>query len=230
MTGVAGQRPGARRAPVEVEAKLLVPQAATLRALARLRQIGPYVLRPRRRVRPHSLYLDTADLALAQRGVALRLRRHGRQWEATAKWRGRVRGFMHQRPELSLPLRGTPRMPFVLPAGPLADRLAGLVGTQPLVPILITEIRRRLFDVFVEGGGTRPVAEMVLDSVRLSVPSRLRPRHECYDELEIELAHGTRRDVLRLARLLQARFDLPTSSDSKFARGLALLHRRVLRG
>ena len=114
--------------PVEVEAKLLVPRATDLRAIARLPQLGPYPLRSRGTVRLHSIYLDTSNLTLARHGVALRLRRHGRRWEATVKLAGRVEGDVHERPELTVPLASAPALPFCPPPGPLHTQLAALVA------------------------------------------------------------------------------------------------------
>jgi hypothetical protein len=132
---------------LEVEAKLLVPTTTDLRAIARLTHIGPYPLRPRGAVRLLSSYLDTPNLVLARNGVAVRLRRQGRQWEATAKWAGQVRGDVHERAELTVALSRAPELPFVVPPGPLHTQLAALAAGRPLVPILITDIHRRLFDV-----------------------------------------------------------------------------------
>src|SRR3990170_1677208 len=120
------------RIPSEIEAKLLVPRARDFQAIARIRHLARYRLQRRDAVRLHSVYIDTPDLTLARHGVALRLRRHAGRWEATAKWAGRVRGVVHDRPELTVRLRSAPRLPFLLPRGPLRQRLAGLVTGQPL--------------------------------------------------------------------------------------------------
>lgn len=204
---------------MEIEAKLLVPSEVALDLIARLDHLGSYRLRPRRAARLHSLYLDTPKLTLAHHRVALRLRRRGRRWEMTAKWVGRVRGMIHERPELTVPLTAAPRFPFVVSAGPLRARLGALIGRHGLRPILVTDIHRRLFDVLPQHG-EQALAELALDHVRLAVPTG---RRETYDEVEIEAKAGSRRDVARIARLLRARFGLRLSPASKFARGLALL-------
>jgi inorganic triphosphatase YgiF len=210
--------------PLEVEAKLLVTRERDLRAIARLESIGPYRLCGRDAVRLHSAYIDTADLALARRSVALRLRRHGRHWELTAKWGGRVAGLVHERPELTVALPQAPRLPFHLPV-PLHPILDRIVAGRALAPILITRIHRRRIDVLPLTGrrGSKPLAELALDRVRLYRPSH-RTAAEAYWEIEIERLHGTRRDVIRIAELLQQRFALSRSSQSKFARGLAVLY------
>src|SRR5215470_13955297 len=101
--------------PAEVEIKLEAVAAEDLDHIARLHALGPYRLRKQRTAQLHSLYLDTRDFALARAGVALRLRRSGRGWEATAKWSGRVAGSLHERPELTVALPEEPALPFVLP-------------------------------------------------------------------------------------------------------------------
>jgi inorganic triphosphatase YgiF len=92
------------RVPAEVEIKLEASAADDLVHIARLRALGSFRLKPRGVAHLYSLYLDTRNFALARAGVALRLRRSGRNWEATAKWRGRVDGALHQRPELTVAL------------------------------------------------------------------------------------------------------------------------------
>ena len=204
----------------EVEAKLLASESQ-LRAIARLGEIGAYRLRPRDIVRLHSVYVDTADLTLARHGVALRLRRQAGRWELTAKWAGRVVGLVHERPEATVPLSTTPRFPFQLDAG-LQPSLEDLVADRPLRPILITQIHRRRIDVLPRTRRARElVAELALDRVRLRAPDT-RQTVAVYGEIEIECVKGTRRDVARLAQVLQQQFDLTPSTASKFARGLAL--------
>jgi triphosphatase len=208
--------------PTEIEAKLLVPHASDFDAIARVVQFGSYQLRARDTLRLHSLYVDTAAFTLVRQAVAVRLRRAGPRWEATAKWAGEVEDSVHERPELTVALAHAPRFPFALPEGPLRLHLGALVAGRPLAPILITDIERRRFDVLA-AGRTQAVAELALDRVTLR-PPRGRGVAVRYRELEIELREGTRDDVDTLAQQLQHRFDLPPSGASKFARGLALFY------
>jgi triphosphatase len=220
---VTGRAPGA--IPGEIEAKLLVPSASELRALARLERVGRYELRRRDSVDLYSIYIDVPDHTLARNGVALRLRQRGKDWEATAKWAGSVAGLVHDRPELTVSLARAPKMPFGLPRGPLRTHLRPLVGNRPLQPLLISAIRRQRIDVLPSAprGRAQIVAEIALDRVRLSAPGRRRAAAR-YFELEIELVHGTRRDVETLARALQRRFQLTPSVESKFSRGIRLVY------
>jgi inorganic triphosphatase YgiF len=214
--------------PTELEAKLLVPSPADLRAIARLTQVGPHPLRRRDTVRLHSVYLDTPEYALARHGVAFRLRRTAGRWEATVKWAGHVNGTVHERPELTVPLERPPQFPFVLPDGPLRVHLAALVAGRALAPILVSEVRRQRIDVLpplqaLPDGP--PVAELALDRVRLRAPEGDGPE-DVYCEAEIECTGGERRDVVAVSRLLRRAFHLMPSRETKFARGLVLVRGR----
>jgi inorganic triphosphatase YgiF len=212
--------------PEEVEAKLVVPRPALLSAIARLKDLGPYRLRLRQTVRLHTIYLDTAEFALARHGVALRLRRNRTRWEASIKWSGREDGMVHTRPELTVRLPRPPAFPFSVPAGPLAIQLSILVAGQPLNPILISDVRRQRRAVQVsKQGKAATFAELALDHVCLSAPGSRRRLTDTYCEIEIELeASGTTLDLLAFAELLRVRFALTPTEGSKFSRGLALLY------
>ncbi len=215
----------AETSPVEMEAKLLVPAATDSRAIARLTQLGPYPVRPRGAVRLHSTFLDTPSLTLAHNGVALRLRRQGRRWEATLKGAGPVEGTVHERPELTVALPSAPALPFVSPPGPLHTRLAALIAGRQLTPILVSEIHRRRFDVLPPDPAVppEPIAELVVDRVHLRAPLGGQPETS-YCEVEVERRHGNRDDVVSLARVLRQGFNLTPSIESKFGRGLTLLY------
>ena len=53
-----------------------------------------------------NIYYDTADLALRRRGIALRLRRKGRDWLQTVKLAGSSAGGLSSRPEWETPYTG----------------------------------------------------------------------------------------------------------------------------
>ena len=213
-----------RAVPTEVEAKLLIPDDRVLRALARLRHIGRYSLESRGTVRLQSTYVDTPGLTLVRHGVALRLRSAEGKWEMTAKWDGSVDGVVHSRAELTVPLPDTPTPPFTLPPGPLRDRLNALVAGRPLQPILVTEVTRRLFDVLRPKAPHQPLAELALDRVRLRAAPGQGQAAAAYLEMEIELRQGSSRDLAAITRFVRSRYALMPSTQSKFGRGMALVH------
>ena len=212
--------------PAEVEAKLLVLRPATLGVIARLKDLGPYRLRPQQTLRLHTIYLDTVEFTLARHGVALRLRRNRARWEASVKWSGREDGMVHTRPELTVRLSRPPSFPFTVSSRLLAAQLSPLIPGRSLVPILISDVRRQRRAVRVSRRGkTSTFAELALDHVRLSAPGPHRRQTDTYDEVEIELKPtGAARDLLDFAEMLRTRFALTPTRGSKFSRGLALLY------
>jgi inorganic triphosphatase YgiF len=197
----------------EIEAKLTATRPSVLAAIARRRALGTYRLRLRGRARLYSVYLDTADRALARHRIARRLRRRGRQWAATVKWSGTVAGYVHTRPELNVELLRPPTYPFTLPVGPLRKWLSARVARRPLAPILITDIERETIDVF-EAPRRRVLTEIALDRVRIKAPGEARARAS-YGEVEVELRHGTRADLHAVSEQLREAFALTPSPDSK---------------
>lgn len=205
----------------EVEVKLEAPSAAVLEHIGRLRALGPYALRPRGAARLHTTYLDTPQYALARAGVALRVRRAGREWEVSAKWAGRSDGPLHERPELTVPLAEAPPAPFRLPPGLLHDQLRAVVLGRPLRPILVSAVHRVRRDVVSADARPGPsLAELALDAVTLQRPDGP-PVVPPYCEVEIEARTGSAEDLAAVAALLRARYALVPSSASKFARGFA---------
>lgn len=217
--------------PEEVEAKLLVPRAADLRAIARLTEVGTYRLRSQRPQRLHTRYFDTRDLALARHGIALRLRRCGRRWELTAKWEGSIEGVLHRRPEYTIALRRAPETPFRLTDPHLHTELAAILAGRPLGVVLVSDIARQTM-LLLAGDGTdrdddapsagSTLAELALDRVHLHGEGGTAGRHERYCELEIEQRSGSTDDIEAVVTSLRERFSLQPSTETKFSRGLAL--------
>jgi inorganic triphosphatase YgiF len=206
--------------PEEVEVKLEATAHDVLQEIAAIGTLGAYRLRRRRLQSLETTYFDTPGLTLAHAGVAVRVRRAGRRWEATAKWPGRVDGALHTRPELTVPLPRPPAGAFVPAAGPLAEALQPYLLGRPLQPVLVTTIERRPLDVLPADGTRTALAEVALDAVQLQRPDGS-PAAPEYWEVEIEQRGGAPDDCLAVARLLRRRFHLVPSRSTKFERGLA---------
>jgi triphosphatase len=213
--------------PWEIEAKLTLRRAVDARSIAALRQLGSHRLRVLSTLRLRTIYLDTPTSRLARHGIALRVRRTGSNWEATAKWGGSVDGAVHKRAELTVPLGAPPRFPLHLAPGPLATQLTAVLAGAPVSPIFNTEITRQRRLISPNGQPGAPVAELDIDCVTLRRP-RSRDGAITYWEVEIELRDGQVRDLTRLVQLLRRHYALTPSVASKFARGMRLFHPRVV--
>jgi triphosphatase len=208
--------------PTETEIRLLAPTADDLRAIARLTRLGPYPLRSHGVVRLHRTYLDTAGLTLARHGVALRLRRQGRLWEAGLERVGRTEDAA-RRPEPRVELAAAPASPFA-PPEPLHTQIAALLAGRPLTPILLAEARRRRIEVLPPDPARAgdPIAELKLDRVRLRAP----PGEQATDsyEVAVERRHGDLRDVTAVERALRHDFSLVRAGESELQRGLTAFY------
>lgn len=199
----------------EIELKLQVPasQRAAVEAAVAGRTPAP-------RIRLQAAYHDTADRTLALAGLALRLRREGRQWVQTLKGAGDD-GLT--RDEHNVPRGAGAAVPAIEPrlhAGtPVGDRLLALLGTHPSTPLQTlyrTDIRRRTRAQVVRLPG-RPQSrvELAFDAGRIEAGAA--SIEVC--ELEIELLAGTPVAVIETARRWLPRFGLWLDGRSKAERG-----------
>ncbi|MCX7897210.1 MAG: CHAD domain-containing protein [Rhodocyclaceae bacterium] len=193
----------------EIEIKLALPvqaKAAFLR-LPLLAAAG--ACRTQRLV---SIYYDTPDLDLRRAGIALRLRRHGRQWRQTVKCRGLVAGGLTQRPEWETPYAGSfdfSGLPDATAKGTLEAHIARLQ------PIFATHIARSVWRLSTPEGGT---IELCLDIGRIEAEGRREP----ICEIEAELLAGDGQALFACARSLIAALPAFPETASKADRGYRL--------
>jgi inorganic triphosphatase YgiF len=208
--------------PTEVELKLFLPEGAE--------QVLPNspLLRNRqaRRQRLDSTYLDTPDRLLQKHGMALRLRRVGRQWLQTLKSTQATRGGLSTRPEWEAPARvvnGKPRVNFArLADTPLPALLARHHAQRKLRPLFRVRVHRTLWGIEFRGSHIeiamdRGVIEAVCNERRVVAPVA---------ELELELKDGCASDLnaaaLRLVGRGQAALALVPMVRGKAERGYLL--------
>ena len=126
----------------------------------------------------HTVYFDTPDLALAARGIALRVRRDGRRRVQTLKARGAERGAHFDRIEYEAPTRRDEPDLELVPDPALRALVAEATEGAALEPVIETRIRRtrrllRREDALVEldvdqgevraGGESQPLCEVELE-------------------------------------------------------------------
>ena len=199
----------------EIELKLQVPAAQRAAVDAAVAGRAPF-----RRMRLQAAYHDTAERALAAAGLALRLRREGRQWVQTLK--GATDDGM-TRLEHNVPRGATAAMPEIEPAlhagSPAGDRLAALNGghREAVLGVLYrTDIRRRTRALWVRTPGwPQSRVELAFDTGRIEAGATA--LDVC--ELEIELLAGGPHAVIATARRWLPRFGLWLDMRSKAERG-----------
>ena len=198
----------------EIELKLAInpADAAAFRMLHLLRQ--KVIDAPKRR-KVFNTYFDTAELALKQHGVALRLRKIGGKWLQTLKTAGTATGGLHQRGEWEYPLR-VPQLDLALFA---QTPLAKLPGSNQLhltlQPAFTTNFYRTTWQIEVSPGQR---VEVALDQGVI----RCGESESVISEVEIELLEGSPVAVFDLATSLLDHIALIPEMRSKAERGYRL--------
>jgi len=187
--------------PREIELKLFLPDGAevALAAAPLLREAKP------RRVQLDATYFDTPDWLLQKHGMALRLRRAGRQWVQTLKAAESARGGLSARPEWESParlVRGTPRIDFTqLAETPLPALLARHRAQAKLQPLFRVRVRRTLWEIEFRGGRI----EVATDRGHIEAVCRGRRVPVPVAEIELELKDGRPEDLTAAALRLTGR-------------------------
>jgi inorganic triphosphatase YgiF len=186
--------------PHEIELKLFLPQDAVdrLPLAPLLREVKA------RRVRLDATYYDTADRLLQKHGMALRLRRSGRQWVQTLKAGCSARGGLSARPEWESParqVRGKPRLDLArLADTPLPALLARHRAQAKLQPLFRVRVERTLWEIDFR----RSRIEVAMDRGRIDAERTGRRVSTPVAELELELKDGCADDLIAAAIRLAA--------------------------
>ncbi|MBI5659303.1 MAG: CHAD domain-containing protein [Nitrosomonadales bacterium] len=160
----------------------------------------------------YSVYYDTPDLWLRRHGMALRLRRAGKQWLQTMKGGGEVRAGLHQRNEWETPAQGEALDFAALEAVGAANLPPAL--HKKLQPLFVTDFTRTSRVVVV--GGT--AIELAMDSGEIRAGQAASP----ISELELELKSGETRQLFGLALALLDVVPLELEHTSKAEYGYIL--------
>ena len=199
--------------PIEIELKLRLPAAARAELADHPVFRPPHATAPEER-HEVTTYFDTPDLALAGKGISLRVRRNGDGRVQTVKLRGAGPAVAAQRGEWEWPIeQDTPDLGRLAetPAGTIAGDLAG----RALEPVFATDIRRTVRELRVDANTT---AEAALDEGTIAAGAASEP----VSELELELRDGTLAPLYRLALDLHATVPLTIAPESKADRGYRL--------
>lgn len=197
----------------ETELKLALPASAR-RALLRHPLVTGASALPRKRLL--NIYFDTPDLALQRHGVALRLRKQGRQMLQTVKCAGEAAGGLSARPEWEQPCDG---LGFDFSAVDDA-KLRRWLGRSRIVgrlqALFETRFERRTWRLDPAPGVS---ILLMLDHGLIASGGR----SAALSEVELELVEGGPADLFAVARRLAADLPLVPEPLSKAQRGY-LLH------
>ncbi|MFV3128558.1 CHAD domain-containing protein [Niveispirillum sp. KHB5.9] len=208
----------------EVEIKLLA-DAADLPRIAALALVRDRLVAQADPVRLHTSYYDTPGLALAKRGLALRLRRQGMRREQSVKTMstheaGDGAGIAVRR-EWRWEVAGDGLDTGLLRQGDLSE-LIPREALDNLSPLFTTDVQRT---VLMLRAGSDGRVELALDlgQALVMAPDGQPAARHTVSEVELELQQGEVADLFRLAADIHARIPLRLSTRSKADLGLALL-------
>jgi len=195
----------------ETELKLFLAESAH-----RLFLRHPLLKQARRRevCRLVNLYYDTPELGLRTRGIALRLRAHGKLWLQTVKCAGQTAGGLSARPEWEIPYIGHFDFSGIDDAE-IRSWLENEKVKARLAPVFETNFQRMAW-LFEPVAGTR--IELAFDRGWIAAAGR----REAISEIELELIAGDATQLFALARALATRVAVTPAPLSKAERGYAL--------
>ncbi|HSN51157.1 MAG TPA: CHAD domain-containing protein [Woeseiaceae bacterium] len=211
----------------EIEAKFIVRRPGQIdRALCVLEANG-FAIAPRGAARHADAYYDTVDWSLLTAGWACRVRRHHGHAEVTLKSLDDADGTVLVRSEISQPLKGhVEPAPLCIPAGPVREKLDGILGDKPLVELFRVSARRTVYDLeetaVRKTGATSLRLELDVDECRIEAEKATEKATGVleFTELELESKTGCAADLESVAALLHDEAGLTRARFSKFERGL----------
>lgn len=197
--------------PRERELKLRIAEGDLPRLAThpRLATAGPATSRPVR-----SVYFDTAGLALAEHGLALRVRRDGERRIQTVKTTEPGRAGLFDRAESEAPAEDLVPDPARVAAPALRAAVQRALAGRPLVPVVATQVERTSRRLRTEAADVT----LDLDVGRIEAGERTVPL--C--ELELETEAGDAGALYDLALDLLGSVPLRPGGRGKLERGLAL--------
>jgi inorganic triphosphatase YgiF len=169
-----------------------------------------------------SVYYDTPDLTLLDRGISLRIRRAARKWMQTIKGAGNALSGLHQRLELESEIKSG-----ALDFSQITDPTYAAFFEQPalrnaLSPIFSTDVQRTTWQLTFDHGDQ---VELVLDVGELIAGEHREP----ICELELELIQGHPGRLFAFALQLQAHIPLSIENISKAQRAYAYYRTQPLK-
>jgi triphosphatase len=198
------------REQAKVELKLLAPQGT----LEKLRELPVILQHARNRGsfrRLETVYYDTPERLLFQRGMSLRVRRNGKHFLQTLKLP--TNGQPHARRQWEAPVDSANPDLARFPIDEIGDRVPTLTS-DALVPIFATKVRRHARQLELPDASV----EIAFDEGTIEAGVR----QETLSEIELELKSGNAGVLFDLGTQLLEAAPLKVGMRSKAERGYAL--------
>jgi len=193
----------------ETEVKFQVDDEAIFNTLKTLEQLGDFQLVPVGTKIVADSYLDTAGKHFMQAGYACRIRKVKQKLTLTLKSLTPPDGAIHRREEFESFVDSVD--PAGWPTNETTTKALTIAAGESLQTLFVLRQTRHKYNAHLGG---QPVLEFSLDAVWHTAGDEVD-----YFELEAELIKtGTEADLTRFVDVLQAGWDLPLESRSKFER------------
>lgn len=164
-----------------------------------------------------SRYFDTADLALWQQGLTMRVREAGGRTIQTLKTAGEQIGDLQHRHEWDQPVsQAVPNIEQFTDLS-LIKKLKNIIGQNDLIELFHTDFQRTLWNISM-ADPQRTQIELVLDQGAVKTATQQAPLHE----IELELKQGDCQQLYEIADLLKQTIPLSVETRSKAERGYLL--------
>ena len=162
-----------------------------------------------------STYYDTRDYKLANAGMAYRIRKSGKNYEATVKTMGETVGGFSSRSEYTVPL-AKKKVTLVGFATEFDEKLQTLTADDELLKLFDVTINRKVCLLQIS---PETVVEMAVDEGEVQTEGISAP----ISEIELEIKKGSISDLFTYVTALAQKIPVFVENRSKFQRGLELL-------
>ncbi len=199
----------------EMEVKLLIEPQELSGLLASTLVTGKRIAGSEKTLNIINRYYDTPDFRLKNQGLAYRIRKTNKDYEATIKTKGQNREGFSVRGEYTVPLPG----PTIITMGfdPEIDKkLRTLLAGTALRELFHIVVTRRLCLLQVT---EQTVLEMAIDTGEISATQGNEP----IAEVELEIKKGTKEDLFAFLTACKKQFTIIPETRSKWQRGMDLI-------
>lgn len=167
------------------------------------------------KTRMEAAYFDTPSRALNNERIAYRVRREGEKYVATVKSGGSSQGGLHTRQEWNVDVLGSGCDISVFQDTEIWPKLKELAGSEPLMPLFVTDFTRLTLEISTSDGA---VVEIAADRGEIITGEKRSP----ILELELELKKGEPASILILGAELTKEYPLYLEWRSKYYRAMEL--------